>query len=311
MIKETIYVIGHKSPDTDSVCSAVVYAEYLKIAKKMYAVPAAAGELNAETKFVLNRFKTAPPEFLSVALGKKLVLVDHNEKGQSVDGIDSATVLEVIDHHKIVFACDSPIRFTAEPVGSTATIVAKIIMADKKNFKLTKKSAGLLLSAILSDTVFFKSATTTPDDINVAKKLGRIAGIKKLVDFGIEIKKQKASLKGLCADKIFYSDFKIFAAGGKKFGVGQIEVCGLEEADRRQQEILEAMKLAKQKENLNLAVLMVTDIIKEGSKLLAVGETAYVEKAFGKTLENDSVYIDKAMSRKKEILPPLMRAFGG
>lgn len=309
MEKEKIYVIGHKSPDTDTVCSAIVYAEYLKKAKKMNAVPAVAGELNAETKFVLNRFKAAPPELLAEALGKKLVLVDHNEKGQSVDGIDSATVLEVVDHHKIVFACDSPIRFTAEPVGSTATIVAKILLADKKNFPLTKKTAGLLVSAILSDTVFFKSATTTPQDIDIAKKLGRAAGIKKLVDFGIEIKKQKASLKGLCADKILYSDFKTFEAGGKKFGVGQIEVCGLQEANARQQEILEAMRAARQKENLNLVALMVTDIIKEGSKLLAVGETAYVEKAFGKTLESDSVYIDKAMSRKKEILPPLMRAF--
>lgn len=309
MEKEKIYVVGHKSPDTDSVCSAVVYAEYLKKAKKMNAVPAVAGELNAETKFVLNRFKAAPPELLSAALGKKLVLVDHNEINQGVDGMDSATVVEVIDHHKIVFACDSPIPFLVKPVGSTATIVAKILMADKKNFLLTKKSAGLLLSAILSDTVFFKSATTTPEDIDIAKKLGRAAGIKKLVDFGIEIKKQKASLKGLCADKILYSDFKTFVAGGKKFGVGQIEVCGLQEADQRQKEILEAMELARQKENLALAILMVTDIIKEGSKLLAVGETGYVEKAFGKTLENASVYIDKAMSRKKEILPPLMRAF--
>lgn len=311
MEKEKIYVIGHKSPDTDSVCSAIVYAEYLKKAKKINVVPAAAGELNAETKFVLNRFKATAPQILPEAIGKKLVLVDHNENGQSVDGIDSATVIEVIDHHKIVFACDSPIKFFTKPAGSTATIVANILMADKKRFPLTKKTAGLLVSAILSDTVFFKSATTTPEDIECAKKLGRIAGIKKLVDFGIEIKKQKASLKGLCADKILYSDFKTFEAGGKKFGVGQIEVCGLLEASQRQQEILEAMKLAQQKENLALAVLMVTDIIKEGSKLLAVGETAYVEKAFGKTLENDSVYLDKAMSRKKEILPPLMKAFGG
>jgi manganese-dependent inorganic pyrophosphatase len=185
------------------------------------------------------------------------------------------------------------------------------LLADKKNFPLTKKSAGLLLSAILSDTIFFKSATTTPEDIDIAKKLGRVAGIKKPIEFGIEIKKQKASLRGLCADKILYSDFKIFEAGGKKFGVGQIEVCGLEEANQRQTEILEAMRAARQKENLAFVALMVTDIIKEGSKLLAVGETEYVEKAFGKALEKDSVYIDKAMSRKKEILPPLMKAFEG
>ncbi len=307
MEKEIVYVIGHKSPDTDTVCSAIAYAAYLKKMGKLNAVPAVFGDINPETQFVLDYFKAKAPVKLESMAGQKLVLVDHNEKSQSPDGIEEAKVIEILDHHKINFICSEPIIVCAEPVGSTATLVAKKMMADKK-FKITPQLAGLLVSAILSDTVVFKSATTTKTDIEIAKKLGVKAKIKNLKKFGIEIKKQKASLKGLDAKKIIYSDFKAFEAGGKKFGIGQIEVVELKEAKERKIELLEKMAEIVQKESFSFAALMITDIMNEGSEILIAGDIEPMEKAFNKKVVNGSVYLEKAMSRKKDILPPLMKA---
>jgi manganese-dependent inorganic pyrophosphatase len=305
MAKETIYVIGHKSPDTDSVCSAIAYSEYLKKIKKLNTAPAIAGEINPETKYVLERFGFKTPQILTGVSGQKLILVDHNERNQSPDGIENAAIIEVLDHHKISFELGYPVKFHAEPAGSTATLVAKILMSDKK-YKMTPQTAGLLLSAILSDTVVFKSATTTKEDIEVAKTLAKKSRVKDLKKFGIEIKEKKASLKGLTADQIIKSDFKEFEAGGKKFGIGQIEVVKLDEAKSRKAELLKRMEEIKTESALDFVALMETDIIKEGSELLVSGNLTPIEKAFGVKLADNSVYFKGMMSRKKDLLPPLM-----
>jgi manganese-dependent inorganic pyrophosphatase len=305
MAKDMVYVIGHKSPDTDTVCSAIAYAEYLK-KNKVNAVAAVGGELNPETKFVLNYFKVAKPKKLESVGGKTLVLVDHNETGQMPEGADTAKIIEIIDHHKISFVCNEPIKFRAEPVGSTATIVAKIMLAGK--FKITKQLAGILVSAILSDTVVFKSATTTETDIKIAKQLAKIAKISNLKSFGIEIKKQKASLKGLAVEQILRSDYKEFESAQGKFAVGQIEVVDLAEAKSRAAEILQAMEANNAKNNLTFTALMITDIINCGSQLLVAGDPTLIEKAFNQHCTDNSMYLSNMMSRKKDLLPPLLKA---
>lgn len=302
-----IFIVGHKNPDTDSICSAIAYADYLKKkGKKVMAVRA--GEINPETKFVLDYFKVRVPEFLDNAEGKKIILVDHNEKEQSPNNIEKAEILEVIDHHKISFEYPSPILFQTEPVGSTSTILAKKYFNDKK-VKITKQIAGLLLSAILSDTVVFRSPTTTKEDIDIAKKLAKIAKIKNLEKFGIEIKKKKATLSGLDAKSIIYSDFKDYNLSGKKIGIGQVEVCDFKEVNERKEELVKELEEISKREKYNLLILMVTDILKGDSLLLVWGEIDYLEKAFGKKVENNSIYLKGVMSRKKEILPPLMKVF--
>lgn len=308
MDKKIIYVVGHKSPDTDSVCSAVVYAAYLKKAKRINVVAAAAGQLNPETKFVLDYFKVKTPFLLESAKGKTLILLDHNEKNQSPDGIESAKIVEVLDHHKVAFEWAEPIKFYTEPVGATATLVAKIALADKR-FKLDKVLSGLLLSAILSDTVIFKSPTTSKTDIEIAKLLAKKTGVKNLKKFGIEIKKQKASLKGLPADQIIYSDFKEFETNGNKFAVGQVELVDLAEAKTRKEEILGKMEEIRKQKIYEFVALMETDIINEGTELLVAGNPVLVEKAFSKKLRNSSVYLKGMLSRKKDLLPPLMKVF--
>lgn len=305
MNKETVYVIGHKSPDTDTVCSAIAYSEFLK-KKKINAVPAIPEDLNQETKYVLDYFKVKKPIKLKSAKGKKVILVDHNETSQSPQGIEDAEVMEVIDHHKIGCTFSNPISILTKPLGSTATLIAQKMLDDGK-FKITKQLAGLLVSAILSDTVVFKSSTTTDEDIATAKKLGKIAGIDNLKDFGINIKKKKSNLKQLSPEKIIYSDFKIFQENGKKFGIGQIETVDLNEAREKQEKILEKIGEIVKKENFLFLILMLTDIINEGSELLIGGDNRYLEKAFGKKIENNSIYVKRMMSRKKDLLPPLVK----
>lgn len=305
MAKKTVFVIGHLSPDTDTVVSSIAYAELLK-KQKIDAAAAACGELNPETKYVLKTFGFKPPRKLGNAAGKNLVLVDHNEKSQMVPGADQANIIEVVDHHKIIFDNPCPIKFHTEPLGSTATIVAKVMMANK--FKIAKPMAGILVSAILSDTVVFKSTTTTETDIKIAKALGKIAKIDNLKKIGIEIKKQKASLKGLKASQVLKSDYKTFETGDRKFGVGQIEVVELTEAKSRVPELMKEMEDTCQKDGLVFAALMITDIINEGSLVIVAGDASTIEKAFGKTYANTGIYIEKMMSRKKDFLPPVMKA---
>jgi len=304
---EKIYIVGHKNPDTDSICSPIAYADYLR-KKGKKAVAVRTGQINNETKFVLNYFGFKVPEILVNAKGKKIILLDHNEKTQSPDNIEKAKILEVIDHHKINFQYPEPIYFQNEPVGSTATLIARKYLNDKK-VKIKNKIAGILLSAILSDTLAFRSPTTTKEDIEIAKKLSKIAKIKNLEKFGIEIKKRKTTLKGKDPKSIIFSDFKLFDFSGKKVGIGQIEVLDLKEVQKRKKELLEKLKDISKKEKYNLLILMITDIIKISSELLAVGEIEHLEKAFGKKVKNNSLYLPEVMSRKKEIVPPLMKVF--
>lgn len=303
---EKVYVIGHKSPDTDSVCSAIAYAHFLNELGEN-AVAARSGELNPETEFVLNYFKVPSPELLTDATGKKLVLVDHNEPTQSPDNVDKAEILEVIDHHKIAFKYSEPIYFHTEPVGCTATIITWEYAS--YDIEITKEIAGILLSAILSDTVVFKSPTTTEDDTETAEMLSEIAGIEDVEAFGIEVKKAKSSLKGMTSESIIYSDFKDFDFSGKKVGIGQIEVVDMAEVSGRKTELINKLKEITKNKSYSLTVLIATDIMNEGSDIIASGETKYIEKAFNKAVKDDSVYLEGVMSRKKDVVPPLEKAF--
>ena len=303
--EEAIYVVGHKSPDTDSICSAIAYTDYLK-KKKNNAIACRTGEINPETKFVLDYFKIKEPQLLSSAKGKKIILVDHNETKQSPNDIEEGEIVQIIDHHKVNFNYDKVISFYVEPIGATATIIAKQFIQDP-TVKLPKDIAGILLSAILSDTVIFKSPTTTREDVLIAQTLAEIAKIKNIEEFGINMKKAKSSLKKLSAQEIILSDFKEYDISNKKFGCGQIEVCDLKEARERKEEILKTIEEIAKKRDYDLLVFLVTDIIKQGSEVLFWEKDNYMEKAFNKKPENNSFYLEGVMSRKKQITPPITK----
>ncbi|RLI83022.1 manganese-dependent inorganic pyrophosphatase [Archaeoglobales archaeon] len=303
-----VYVVGHKSPDTDSVCSAIAYAE-LKKKLGTEAVPARQGELNPETKFVLEKFGFPEPELLTDGAGKQVILVDHSEVGQTLDNIDQAEILEIIDHHKIGdITTPNPIFYLNMPVGSTATVVKKLY--EENGIEIPKNIAGILLASILSDTVILKSATTTDTDVKAAEELAKIAGVDDIQELGMEMFKQKSDLAGKEPRELLFRDFKDFNMSGNKVGIGQIEVVSLSLLDEFKDPLYEEMKKAKEEGDYHSIFLMLTDIIQEGTELLSVTDDAsVVEKAFGKKLEGKSVWLPGVMSRKKQVVPFFEKAF--
>ncbi len=303
-----IFVVGHKNPDTDSICSAIAYAE-LKKSLGVDAIAARQGEINPETAFVLEKFGVDVPELVTEWDGKKVVLVDHSDISQSIDNIDKAEIVEIIDHHKIGdITTPNPILFLAMPVGCTATVVK--LLYDYYGISIPKQIAGILLSAILSDTVIFKSPTTTEKDIRAAEDLARIAGITDMNTFGIQVKSKLSDIDRMSAEEIIKRDFKDFNMSGNRVGIGQVELVDLSVIEPRIHELLGRMSEMKDKGGYAGVYMMLTDIIKEGTLLLAVvDDGSVVEKAFGTKLENNRVWLDRVMSRKKEIVPPLEEAY--
>lgn len=304
-----IYVVGHKSPDTDSVAAAISYANLKnQLDLPDVYIPAAAGKINNETTYVLEHFSVPAPEVVTDAIGKKIILVDHNEVGQAVDNINDAELMEVVDHHKIGdIHTGSPIFFHNEPVGSTATIISA--MYDQYNVPITKEIAGVMMSAILSDTVLFKSPTCTDKDKEQVEKLAKICG-EDYKEYGIAMLTAKSDVSSKTARDIVKGDYKHFNFGGTKAGVGQIEVMDLSVLDDKRQAILDDMEAVRKEEGLDFVLIMLTDVMKEASDLLFVGTPAEkFEKAFEGKMKNDSIYKEGILSRKKQVVPPLEAAF--
>lgn len=317
---DKVYVVGHKNPDTDSVCSAIAFAYLLNEWKKMdckimkvdkEAVPVIQGEPNAETKFVLEKFGFSVPEVMTEGEGKVVALVDHSDKVQSLDNIDKAEILAVVDHHKIGdVVTPNPILFVNFPVGCTATVLK--FLFDKTGVAIPQNIAGILLASILSDTVIFKSATTTELDKIVAEELAKMVGITDITKFGIEVKSKLSDVSGMSIRDIIMRDYKDYNMSGKKVGVGQIEMIDLSLIEGRREELYNELQKMKVEGGYHSIVFMLTDIMKEGTDLMVVtDDPSIIEKAFGKKLEGKSVWLDKVMSRKKQVVPPLEKAFAG
>jgi manganese-dependent inorganic pyrophosphatase len=308
-LADNVYVVGHKSPDTDSVAAAISYANLKnQLGMPDIYVPAAAGEINSETKFVLEHFSVPVPETITDAKGKKIILVDHNEVAQAVDNIKEADLMEVVDHHKIGdIQTGSPIFFHNEPVGSTATIISA--MYDQYKVPISKEMAGVMISAILSDTVLFKSPTCTEKDKEQVAKLAKIIG-EDYEQYGIAMLTAKSDISTKTARDIVKGDYKQFDFAGTKAGVGQIEVMDLSVLTPRRKEILEDMENVRKEEGLSFVLIMLTDVMKEASDLLFVGKPVdKFEKAFEGKMENSSIYKKGVLSRKKQVIPPLEAAF--
>ena len=302
-----VFVTGHKNPDTDSICSALSYAA-LKQAQGVEAVAVRLGEVNNETQYALDYFQVEAPELIaSVEEKQAVMLVDHNEPAQSVDGLDKAELLEIVDHHRLGgLNTANPIFVHIEPVGCTATIITK--MFDCQKVELPKKIAGLLLSAIVSDTVLFKSPTCTEQDKAAAEKLAVIAGVN-LKEYGMAMLKAGADLGDLTPAQIAKTDSKPFSFGKYKAIVAQISVMDTADILAKKAELVAAMQELCQNEGYDMSLLMVTDIMEESTELVFVGEPKQlIADAFGKDASGDSIYLPGVMSRKKQIVPQLTEA---
>ncbi|MDQ7031560.1 MAG: manganese-dependent inorganic pyrophosphatase [Desulfonauticus sp.] len=305
-----VYVYGHKNPDTDSVCAAIAVAD-LKTKLGLEAKPAMQGELNPESKFVLDKFGVDAPEFIDSAKGKQLILVDHSDLAQSLDDLKEGEILGIVDHHKLGdVTTPNPLECWIWPVGCTCTVIKS--MYDFFGVEIPKNIAGIMLCAILSDTVIFKSATCTDKDKEAAEALAKIAGVDDLKALGMEMFKVKSAVEGTPIRDLLFRDYKDFDMSGNKVGIGQLEVVDLAILDPVKDALYEEMQKVKQEKGAVAIFLMLTDIMKEGTELLVVADDpSVVEKAFGKAVEGRSVWLDGVMSRKKQVVPNFEKAFAG
>ena len=305
----SILVFGHKNPDTDTICSAIAYAELKnKLGKDVKAVRL--GEVNEETKYALNYFKVEKPELVENVAGKEIILVDHNERTQTADGFEEAKVLELIDHHRISnFNVDEPLYARVEPVGCTATIILKLFK--ENGLTPSKETAGLMLSAIISDTLLFKSPTCTQCDAKAGKELAEIAGVD-LKEYGLEMLKAGTALGDKSEAELLNMDMKIFEIDGAKIGVAQVNTVNEAEVLERKEKLLAEIDNIIAKEGLKFFMLAITNILTNDSAALISGDgNDVVEKAFGEKVDSNLVTLKGVVSRKKQIIPPLTKAIQG
>ena len=235
---------------------------------------------------------------------KKVIQVDHNERGQSVNGLEDAEVIEIIDHHRVAdIQTSNPIYFRNEPVGSTSSIVAKCFF--ENGLRPSKKAAGLLCGAIISDTLLFRSPTCTPSDEYICRKLAEIAGIN-VEEFAKEMFKAGTSLKGKTVEQIFNQDYKPFTIEDTRVGIAQVNTMDIEGFMPLKEEMLKYMETKAKEANLDMVMLLLTDILNEGSEILVAGnQPEIVEKAFNVTLKDNGAFLPGVLSRKKQVVPPI------
>lgn len=301
----SVLIFGHKNPDTDAVCSAVAYAE-LKSQLGVSVEAVRLGEVNPETQFVLNHFQVQAPRFVETVANEtsEVILVDHNERQQSATDIAEVQVLEVIDHHRIAnFETSNPLYYRAEPVGCTATILNKLYKENGVSIK--KEIAGLMVSAIISDTLLLKSPTCTPQDVQAARELAEIAGVN-LEDYGLQMLKAGADLSQKTVSQLISLDAKEFPIGNFKVEIAQVNAVDVNDVLSRQSEVESVLTKVIEDKQLDLFLFVITDILKNDSVGIALGRAASaVEKAFNTSLDGTRVVLKGVVSRKKQIVPPL------
>lgn len=303
----TALVLGHKNPDTDSIVSALS-ATNLYRGRGIDVKACAQGKPAPETAFVLERFKLSAPEEVHSVEGQEVYLVDYSDLAQAPDDFAKCKLLGIIDHHKLGdVTSDSPVEVTIKPVGCSNTVIKEL--HDYYNVAIDPALAGAMLCAILSDTVLFKSPTCTEADKKAAYDLAKIAGVEDLESLGMEMFKAKSNLAGATPRDLIFRDFKDFDMSGKKVGIGQLELVSLSlVSDELKAQLKEELAKVKS-EGRNSAVLVITDIMKEGSELLLCSDNAeIITKALNTTL-SDNMWLPGVMSRKKQVVPNLEQAF--
>ncbi|WP_440054964.1 manganese-dependent inorganic pyrophosphatase [Pseudoalteromonas sp. T1lg65] len=305
-----MYVVGHKIPDSDSICGAIALA-YLKNQIGEEAIPTRLGDVSPETQFILDRFGFEAPELKMSYAGEDVYIVDHTEKTQAPDDIDQATVVGVVDHHKLGdLTTSTPLECWIRPVGCSNTIIK--MMYDFYNVEIPKNIAGIMMCAILSDTVIFKSPTCTTADIKCVEALAEIAGVTEPKELGMEMFKVKSAVEGTPVRDLVMRDFKDFNMNGQLVGIGQLEVVDLAVFDKIKDDLHADIAKLKEEGNRHSVMLLLTDIMKEGSQMLiASDDEALIAKAYNAQAENSQFWLDGVLSRKKQVVPPLQDAFAG
>ncbi len=236
---------------------------------------------------------------------KQVILVDHNQQVQSVEGVDEANILEVIDHHNLgTIGTASPINFRSMPVGCTCTIIYKLYQ--EAGIEIPKPIAGIMLSAILSDTMMFKSPITTDTDIAVSKELAKITGLD-VQEYGMKMFKAASSIAGMSVEEVIHSDMKTFKYSNSNLAIGQVFTMDFEEISAKQDEFIAGLNTMCDLGNYKISLLFITDVIKNGSYLFFnESSKEIIEEAFGIKDAYQGIYLDGVVSRKKQMVPPLL-----
>ena len=298
---EKVLVFGHKSPDTDSICSTLAMANLQTKLRGEEVIPCRLGELNEETKYALKYFEVEAPKFIEkVEEGQNVILVDHNEFSQSVAGIENAKIKEVVDHHRINnFQTSEPLFYYAQPVGCTATILLELFKAN--NIEIEPKIAGLMLSAIISDTLLLKSPTTTDKDKKAVEELAKIANVD-ISKYGLDMLKAGTDLDKYTEDELIRLDAKCIEKEEIKYVIAQVNTVSIPDVLKRKAKIEEEMNKEILAKGLSLFVFVITDIVNSNSEAIVLGDrTELISKSY--EIDDDIAVMPGVVSRKKQILP--------
>lgn len=298
--------LGHMNPDLDSVASAILISRFGKKIFDFDVESRIAGNTNNETKYILNFLKIAKPAIIEKITDENVIMVDTTESGQILPGLTDVNLAAIIDHHNLGgLKSGKPILARIESVGCTATVIYKILK--EKNIKIDKISATLMIACIISDTLNLTSPTTAIDDKKALKELNKIAklDLKKFVKAQFAA---KSSLEGIATSEIISKDYKNFDMGKNKVGIGVWETTDTASVSNKKNELLAAMTAKKQAEKLNYVFFLIVDILKENSIMYVLGEAekTLAEKVFSGKVENNEIFLKGVVSRKKQVVPPLM-----
>ncbi|MCK9492333.1 MAG: manganese-dependent inorganic pyrophosphatase [Sulfurimonas sp.] len=302
------YIFGHTNPDSDSIVGAISLA-YLKNKLGENCVATRQGEISPETEFILNKFGGSVPELKTSYAGESVYLVDFSDLAQAPKDIMEATILGIYDHHKLGdITTSTPLECWIRPIGCSNTVIKEAY--DYHGVDIPKDIAGMMMCAILSDTVIFKSPTCTKIDTKAVKELAKIAGIEDYKALGMEMFIVKSAVEGASARELNTRDYKEFVMGSDKLGIGQLEVVDLSVFDNIKADLFLDMKKLKEENGLHSVIILLTDIMKEGSQMLVISDdNSKVERAFKCKLENSEAWLDGVLSRKKQVIPFLQAQF--
>ncbi|MCT7729461.1 manganese-dependent inorganic pyrophosphatase [Lactobacillus iners] len=309
MTKELIF--GHQNPDTDAIGTAIAFS-YLQNKLGYDTEAVALGNPNDETQYALDKFGFKAPRVVKTVKNEvdSVMLVDHNEPQQSVADIDQVNVSWVVDHHRIMnFNTANPLYYRAEPVGCTSTVVWK--MYKENGVEIPANIAGIMLSAIISDTLLLKSPTTTQDDKNAVEFLAKVAGVD-YQEYGLSLLKAGTNIASKTEKELINLDAKSFELNGHIVRIAQINTVDLPEAMERKAAFMKEMQNASASDNYEMFMLVITNILDSNSEAIVVGTDEcklLFEKAFDKKLVDSSVALPGVVSRKKQVVPPLTKAF--
>lgn len=309
MTKELVF--GHQSPDTDAIGAAIAFS-YFENQLGADTEAVALGTPNEETEFALNKFGFAAPRVVTTVANEvsEVMLVDHNEAQQSVSDIKDVEVTHVVDHHRIAnFATANPVFYRAEPLGCTSTVIWKIY--NEYNITIPANIAGIMMSSIISDTLLFKSPTTTPTDEAAVKALSEISGVD-YASYGLELLKAGTNVSSKSEQELIDLDAKSFEINGKNVRVAQVNAVDLDELLARKEAFINAITAENVANNYDLFVFILTDILNSNSKAIVVGSEsgkAAFKKAFNKEIVADVAELPGVVSRKKQVVPQLTEVY--